>query len=63
MFRLEESETYKAIIEKGFEKGIEKGEKEKSIKIAQKLLEQGMDIDRIAEITELTKEEIRKLMN
>ncbi|MBP2071268.1 MULTISPECIES: Rpn family recombination-promoting nuclease/putative transposase [Thermoanaerobacterium] len=71
MFRIEESETYKMIIEKGIkqgikegmEKGIEKGEKEKSIKIAKKLLKEGMDIDRIAEITELSKEEIKKLMN
>ncbi|MGJ7044223.1 hypothetical protein HNR52_000404 [Thermoanaerobacterium thermosulfurigenes] len=55
MFRIEESETYKMI--------IEKGEKEKSIKIAKKLLKEGMDIDRIAEITELSKEEIKKLMN
>ncbi|WHE06787.1 Rpn family recombination-promoting nuclease/putative transposase [Thermoanaerobacterium thermosaccharolyticum] len=55
MFRIEESETYKMI--------IEKGEKEKSIKIAKKLLKEGMDIDRIAEITELPKEEIKKLMN
>ncbi|MDN5316811.1 MAG: hypothetical protein PWR08_935, partial [Thermoanaerobacterium sp.] len=45
------------------EKGIEKGEKEKSIKIAKKLLEEGMDIDKIAKITELTKEEIKKLIN
>ncbi|KAA5806334.1 hypothetical protein F1655_10150 [Thermoanaerobacterium thermosaccharolyticum] len=59
MFRIEESEAYKMIIEKG----IEKGEKEKSIKIAKKLLKEGMDIDRIAEITELPKEEIKKLMN
>ncbi|WKV10433.1 Rpn family recombination-promoting nuclease/putative transposase [Thermoanaerobacterium sp. CMT5567-10] len=63
MFRIEESETYKMIIEKGFEKGIEKGEKEKSIKIAKKLLEEGMDIDKIAKITELAKEEIKKLIN
>ncbi|AFK85918.1 MULTISPECIES: Rpn family recombination-promoting nuclease/putative transposase [Thermoanaerobacterium] len=63
MFRIEESETYKMIIEKGIEKGIKEGEKETAIKIAKKLLKEGMDIDRIAEITELTKEEIKKLMN
>jgi len=59
MFRIEESETYKMIIEKG----IEKGAKEEKITIAKKLLKEGMDIDRIAEITELSKEEIKKLMN
>jgi predicted transposase/invertase (TIGR01784 family) len=55
MFRIEESETYKMI--------IEKGEKEEKIAIAKKLLKEGMDIERIAEITELSKEEIKKLMN
>lgn len=55
MFRIEGSETYKMI--------IEKGKKEKSIKIANKLLEEGMDIDKIAKITELMKEEIKKLIN
>jgi predicted transposase/invertase (TIGR01784 family) len=59
MFRIEESETYKMIIEKG----IEKGAKEEKISIAKKLLKEGMNIDRIAEITELPKEEIKKLMN
>ncbi|ETO39558.1 Rpn family recombination-promoting nuclease/putative transposase [Thermoanaerobacterium aotearoense] len=59
MFRIEESETYKMIIEKG----IEKGAKEEKISIAKKLLKEGMDIDRIAEITELPKDEIKKLMN
>ncbi|WHE06778.1 Rpn family recombination-promoting nuclease/putative transposase [Thermoanaerobacterium thermosaccharolyticum] len=59
MFRIEESETYKMIIEKGFEKGA----KEEKFSIAKKLLKEGMDIDRIAEITELSKEEIKKLMN
>ncbi len=71
MFRLEESETYKMIIEKGIEKGIkkgiekgiEKGKKEGKIAVAKKLLEKGMDIDEIAEITELSKEEIKKLLN
>ncbi|AST57375.1 transposase [Thermoanaerobacterium thermosaccharolyticum] len=55
MFRIEESETYKMI--------IEKGAKEEKIAIAKKLLKEGMDIDRIAKITELSKEEIKKLMN
>ncbi|PHO07985.1 hypothetical protein BFT35_02730 [Thermoanaerobacterium thermosaccharolyticum] len=63
MFRIEESEAYKMIIEKGIEKGIKKGAKEESIKIAKKLLKEGVDIDRIAEITELSKDEIKKLMN
>ncbi|MDI3477328.1 MAG: hypothetical protein PWQ59_853 [Thermoanaerobacterium sp.] len=66
MFRIEESEMYKMIIEKGMqkgiEKGIEKGEKEKSIKIAKKLLKEGMDIDKVADITELNKDEVKKLI-
>ncbi|WHE07047.1 Rpn family recombination-promoting nuclease/putative transposase [Thermoanaerobacterium thermosaccharolyticum] len=87
MFRIEESETYKMIIEKGIEKGIKegiekgiekgikegiekgieegikKGAKEEKIAIAKKLLKNGMSIDKIAEITELSEDEIKKLMN
>ncbi|TCW36726.1 putative transposase/invertase (TIGR01784 family) [Thermohydrogenium kirishiense] len=87
MFRIEESETYKMIIEKGIEKGIKegiekgiekgikegiekgieegikKGAKEEKIAIAKKLLKNGMPIDKIAEITELSEDEIKKLMN
>ena len=41
----------------GFEKGIKKGMK----KVAKKLLEEGMDIEKISEITELSRAEIEGL--
>ncbi|GIO17411.1 hypothetical protein J18TS1_05110 [Oceanobacillus oncorhynchi subsp. incaldanensis] len=44
-------------IEEGIEKGIEKGKQE----IALELLAIGMPINQIAEITKLSKEEIKKL--
>jgi len=55
MLRLEDSETYRKL--------IKEGERNKSIEIAKKLLKEGMDIDKIAQITELPKEEIKKLLN
>jgi len=55
MLRIEESEAYKMI--------LEKGAKEKSLRIAKELLKEGMDINKIAKITELSIEEIKKLMN
>jgi len=60
---LEESKIYKKILEKGKLEGKKEGEKEKSIKIAKELLKKGMSIDEIAEVTELSKEEIKKLLN
>ncbi|MDK2805151.1 MAG: hypothetical protein PWR08_523 [Thermoanaerobacterium sp.] len=62
MFRIEESETYKMIIEKGMQKGIEKGAQQEKIAIARKLLKEGMDIDKVADITELNKDEVKKLI-
>ncbi|MBE3578977.1 MAG: Rpn family recombination-promoting nuclease/putative transposase [Caldanaerobacter subterraneus] len=59
MLRLEESETYRKLIEKG----KKEGEKEGKLAVAKKLLKKGMNIDEIAEITELSKEEIKKLLN
>lgn len=52
---LEESKVYKNI--------LEKGKKEKSIEIARELLKEGMDINKIAQITKLSVEEIKKLLN
>lgn len=46
---------------KGIKKGKAEGEKEKAKEIAKNLLKSGMDIDTIAEVTKLTKEEIEKL--
>jgi len=49
--------------EKGVKKGIEKGEREKTVKIAKEMIAKNLDINLIVEITELTKEEIAKLKN
>ncbi|TCO57789.1 putative transposase/invertase (TIGR01784 family) [Caldanaerobacter subterraneus] len=59
MLNLEKSATYRRLKEEG----IKEGAKNKSIEIAKKLLKEGMDIEKIAEITELPKEEIKKLLN
>ena len=42
--------------------GIEQGEKNKSIKIAKKLLEEGKDINYIADLTGLEEKEIKELI-
>ena len=41
--------------------GITKGEKNKSIEIAKKMLKEKIPIEKIMKFTELTKEEIEKL--
>lgn len=43
--------------------GIEQGEKTKQIEIAKKLLKLKMPINKIIEITELSRQEIEKLMH
>ena len=48
-------------ISKGREEGRKQGEKENKRKIAKKLLEMGMEITKISEVTGLSDEEIRKL--
>ena len=45
------------------EKAMEKGELNKSINIAKKLLEVNMPVEQIAQITELPVEEIQKLID
>ena len=52
---LEESKVYREI--------LERGKREKSIEIARELLKEGMDINKIAQITKLSVEEIKKLLN
>ncbi|MGF7400217.1 Rpn family recombination-promoting nuclease/putative transposase [Thermoanaerobacterium thermosaccharolyticum] len=59
MFRIEESETYKMIIEKG----IEKGAQQEKIAIAKEMLSEGISIEKISKITKLSVEEIKKLIN
>ena len=48
-------------IEKGKKEGISQGKKEKTLEIAKKMKEQGIDIETIKDITDLTIEEITKL--
>ncbi|OQX99173.1 MAG: hypothetical protein B6I20_10230 [Bacteroidetes bacterium 4572_117] len=48
-------------IKKGIKKGIEKGEKKKAIKVAKRMIEKGMDISLISEMTGLTGKEINTL--
>jgi predicted transposase/invertase (TIGR01784 family) len=48
-------------IEQGIEKGIEQGEKNKAVEIAKVSLQNGLDIQTIATITGLTKDEIEEL--
>lgn len=49
-------------IEKGIKQGIEQGEKNRTIEIAKKMLKQNISIETIIEITELSEEELKKLI-
>ena len=44
-----------------FEEGIEKGERTKALEVAKNLLEIGMEVEQIAKVTQLSKEEILAL--
>ncbi|WP_153039601.1 Rpn family recombination-promoting nuclease/putative transposase [Thermoanaerobacter sp. YS13] len=59
MLNLEKSVTFRKLIEEG----RKEGEKEGKLAVAKELLKRGMNIDEIAEITKLSKEEIKKLLN
>ena len=52
----------KAIEARGIDKGIEQGEKNSKIEIAEKMLKRNIDIKEISEITGLTEEEINNLV-
>ena len=60
---LDELALRKSGFNEGKREGIEEGKKENSKIIAKKLLEKGLSIEEIIDITELTKEEINKLKN
>jgi predicted transposase/invertase (TIGR01784 family) len=47
--------------EEGIKEGIKEGERKKAVEFAKKLLQKGMDIDSVAELTDLPIEEIRVL--
>jgi predicted transposase/invertase (TIGR01784 family) len=48
-------------LNEGEEKGVEKGVEKRNIEIAKMMLEKGLDIPLIMDITGLTREEIMKL--
>ena len=50
-------------IDTAFEKGIKKGEKKNSIKVAEKMMQKGMKISLISEMTGLSEKEIEELKN
>ena len=51
----------KSIKRAGIKEGIKEGAKESKIKIAKKMLENGFEIEMIANMTELEKKEIEKI--
>ena len=53
--------VYKHAVEKAYKKGYEEGKKKVSKKVALKLLTYNFPIDEIADITDLSIEEIKKL--
>ena len=57
-----ERDTYNQI-EYARESGREEGAKQKSFDIAQRMLEKGIDIETISELTGLTAEEVSRLSN
>jgi predicted transposase/invertase (TIGR01784 family) len=67
MLNLEKSATFRRLIEEGRKEGIEEGkkegEKEAKITIAKKFLKEGMDIAKVAKVTGLSVDEIKKLLN
>ena len=58
---LDERSALRSAKDDGIEEGRKEGEKNKSIEIAKKMKEEGLDITLIEKITGLTKEEIEKL--
>ena len=70
MSRMDEASLKAELREEGLEEGRkegrkegrEQGQKESQIKIAKKMLDKGKSIEEIIEFTELTREEIEKLI-
>ena len=56
-------EGHKEGKEEGIKEGSEKGAKQKSFDIAKRMLEKGIDIETISELTGLTAEEVSMLKN
>ena len=56
------AQKYDEGLEKGREEGLEKGKRERELEIAKSLLLQGVDIDIIASTTQLSQQDIKKLL-
>ncbi len=52
-----------ALFEQIKNEGLEQGEKKASVKIAENLIREGMDIARVCKMTELSREQVEKLRN
>lgn len=48
-------------LKQGIEQGIEQGIRKEKLKVAKELLKTGMAVEKIVEITELSKEEVEKI--
>ena len=60
---MRESVIYQEILEEGEAKGIAKGKAETTRKLALNLLRIGINLEQIAEVTELSLEEVQALQN
>ena len=56
-----EGAGYDKGLDEGIKKGIAQGKKDNTLELAKKMKEQGLDIEMIQKITNLTKEEINNL--
>ena len=50
-------------LEKGREEGLEKGREEKTLEMIEKMLKAGMDIQTIADITSLSLDKVKAIIN
>lgn len=54
---------FEQIKKEGVEVGVEQGEKNALLKIAENLIREGMDIAKVCKMTELSREQIETLRN
>ena len=54
--------AHEAGVEEGFEQGLEQGLEQGKQKVARKMLQSGLAVEQVAELTELTEPQIRSLM-
>ena len=58
-----ERKGHKVGREEGLAEGLEKGEYNKAVAVARKLLAKNMSIDEVSDATDLTPEQIKKILN